>query len=84
MSTPETSNSSFGRARNRGDAASWQKLTDNYAPLIRRWVAPKVAQDANADDLAFPADPFSTLTDSDREGRRVFGSRIATSRVLWG
>jgi RNA polymerase sigma-70 factor (ECF subfamily) len=51
MSTPETSKSLLGRARNRGDAASWQKLTDIYAPLIRRWVAPNVAQRADADDL---------------------------------
>jgi RNA polymerase sigma-70 factor (ECF subfamily) len=51
MSTPDTSQSLLGRARNRSDAASWQKLTDIYAPLIRRWVASNVAQRADADDL---------------------------------
>jgi RNA polymerase sigma-70 factor (ECF subfamily) len=51
MSTPETSQSLLDRARDRGDAASWRKLADIYTPLIRRWVAPHVAQRADADDL---------------------------------
>src|SRR5581483_3817844 len=51
MSTPQTSQSLLNRARDRGDAAAWRKIMDIYLPLIRRWVAPHVAQQADADDL---------------------------------
>jgi RNA polymerase sigma-70 factor (ECF subfamily) len=41
----------LNRARDCGDAAAWRKIMDIYLPLIRRWVAPHVAQQADADDL---------------------------------
>jgi RNA polymerase sigma-70 factor (ECF subfamily) len=61
MSTPQTSQSLLDCARNRGDAASWRKLTDIYVPLIRRWVAPHVAQPADVDDLV--QEVLATLVD---------------------
>jgi RNA polymerase sigma-70 factor (ECF subfamily) len=51
VATPQTSHSLLDRARDPGDASSWRKLTDLYAPLIRRWVRPYVAQPADADDV---------------------------------
>ena len=43
MATPNTSHSLLERARDPGDGTSWRRLTDLYAPLIRRWVRPYVA-----------------------------------------
>jgi RNA polymerase sigma-70 factor (ECF subfamily) len=61
MSTPQTSQSLLDRARDRGDAASWRKLTDIYSPLIRWWIAPHVAQREDADDLV--QEVLATLVD---------------------
>src|SRR5262245_10337500 len=51
MASPETSKSLLDRARDRGDAASWRRLTDLYTPLIHRWVRPYVSQPADAEDV---------------------------------
>lgn len=51
MAVPQTSYSLLERARDPADAASWRKLTDLYAPLIRRWARRYVAQAADADDV---------------------------------
>jgi RNA polymerase sigma-70 factor (ECF subfamily) len=61
MPVPQTSQSLLDRARDRGDAASWRKLTDLYQPLIRRWVNPHVAQPADADDLV--QEVLATMSD---------------------
>ena len=51
MSSPSTSKSLLDRARDRSDAASWRKLVDLYAGLIRIWVRPHVRQAADVEDL---------------------------------
>ncbi len=51
MASPPTSLSLLDRVRERGDSASWRRLTDLYTPLIRRWVRVQVDQPADADDL---------------------------------
>jgi RNA polymerase sigma-70 factor (ECF subfamily) len=51
MSSPKTSQSLLERARDTSDAASWRKLVDLYAPLVRAWVRPNVRQPADAEDL---------------------------------
>lgn len=61
MPTPQTSQSLLDRARDLGDAASWRRLTDIYTPLIRRWVAPHVAQLPDVDDLV--QEVLATLCD---------------------
>ncbi len=51
MGSPLTSKSLLLGARDPRDAAAWQRLSDLYVPLIRRWVRPYVAQPADADDV---------------------------------
>jgi RNA polymerase sigma-70 factor (ECF subfamily) len=51
MGSPETSHSLLDRARDRSDSASWRKLVDLYAPLVRAWVRPNVRQPADVDDV---------------------------------
>lgn len=51
MSTPITSKSLLERARDLSDDASWRRLTGLYAPLVHRWIRPRVAQPADADDV---------------------------------
>jgi RNA polymerase sigma-70 factor (ECF subfamily) len=51
MSSPPTSKSLLGRARDRADAVSWRKLVDLYAGLIRIWVRPHVRQVADVEDI---------------------------------
>ena len=48
----ETSVSLLERLRLEPDAASWQRLVDLYAPLIRDWLRQQSLQLADADDLA--------------------------------
>jgi RNA polymerase sigma-70 factor (ECF subfamily) len=49
---PETSVSLLDRLRDRPDEASWRRLVDLYAPLIRGWLRRQGLQDSDADDLA--------------------------------
>ena len=51
MASPLTSKSLLLGARDPRDVASWQRLSDLYTPLIRRWVRPYVAQPADDDDV---------------------------------
>jgi RNA polymerase sigma-70 factor (ECF subfamily) len=39
------------RARDPSDRASWRRLVDLYAPLVRAWVRPNVRQPADVDDV---------------------------------
>lgn len=51
MSSPPTSQSLLQRARDRGDAASWRRLTDLYTPLVRRWVRRAGVGETDLDDV---------------------------------
>ena len=51
MSSPPTSQSLLQRARDPSDRASWRRLVDLYAPLVRAWVRPNVRQPADVDDV---------------------------------
>ncbi len=51
MASPLTSKSLLLGARDPRDVVSWQRLSDIYTPLIRRWARPYVAQSADADDV---------------------------------
>jgi RNA polymerase sigma-70 factor (ECF subfamily) len=51
MALPDTSRDLLKRAKASGDDTSWRRLTELYAPLIRNWVRPYVAQPADADDV---------------------------------
>jgi RNA polymerase sigma-70 factor (ECF subfamily) len=51
MSFPQTSQSLLQKARDTSDAASWRKLVDLYAPLLRTWVRPNVRQPADLEDV---------------------------------
>jgi RNA polymerase sigma-70 factor (ECF subfamily) len=51
MSSPPTSHSLLEQARDRADGASWRKVVDLYAPLIRAWVRPNVRQPADVEDV---------------------------------
>ena len=59
MASPPTSRSLLERARDPRDVASWRRLNDLYAPLIRCWVRPYVAQPADADEVV--QDVLTTL-----------------------
>lgn len=48
----ETPVSLLERLRLRPDPASWQRLIDLYAPLVRSWIRRYTLQPADADDLA--------------------------------
>jgi RNA polymerase sigma-70 factor (ECF subfamily) len=51
VSSPPTSQSLLDGARDRSDAASWRKLVDLYAGLIRIWVHPHVRQPEDLEDV---------------------------------
>ncbi len=51
MDSHPTSRSLLQRVRDPADSQSWRRLTDLYAPLIRRWVRDNVVQPADADDV---------------------------------
>jgi RNA polymerase sigma-70 factor (ECF subfamily) len=51
LATPLTSKSLLLGIRDPRDGIAWQRLSDLYTPLIRRWVRPYVAQTADADDV---------------------------------
>jgi RNA polymerase sigma factor (sigma-70 family) len=59
MPAPHTSHSLLERARDSSDDVSWRKLTELYSPLIRRWVRPNVAQEADSEDVV--QDVLATL-----------------------
>jgi RNA polymerase sigma-70 factor (ECF subfamily) len=48
---PETSLTLLERLQRQPDPASWQRLVDIYAPLIRRWLARSPLQSADHEDL---------------------------------
>ena len=49
---PDTSVSLLDRLRSQPDSASWQRLVELYAPLIRGWLLREGLQQSDADDLA--------------------------------
>jgi RNA polymerase sigma-70 factor, ECF subfamily len=51
LTSPLTSKSLLLGARDPRDVGSWQRLSDIYTPLIRRWARPYVAQSADGDDV---------------------------------
>jgi RNA polymerase sigma-70 factor (ECF subfamily) len=51
MSSPPTSQSLLDRARDRSDAASWRRIVDLYADLVRTWVGRHVRQAADVEDV---------------------------------
>ncbi len=51
MDVPSTSQSLLDRARDTGDSTSWRRLTDLYAPWLRRWLRPYVSQPLDVDDI---------------------------------
>jgi RNA polymerase sigma-70 factor (ECF subfamily) len=48
---PETSHTLLERLRGGADAASWQRMTDLYTPVLRVWLRRHLLQDADCEDL---------------------------------